>query len=204
MMFDLGQRWQRTFLDHLRQDAHAELLRDAALRGQLGDWTRALTGIVVETCADMGWAAAALAHQSDLLPVPRSEYLALDVMAFEREAASRWRFPVAVMELENRAEVDIIAYSLWKLLCVRAELRVLFCYRRQPEEGRHLVRALADAVAGAMSIEQRMSLDGETLVVVGSRGEVATFPYGFFRWWRLDKNTGRFRLPSTNTARMHE
>ena len=192
MMSDLAQRWQRTFLDHLRQDAHADLLRDAALRGQLGDWTRALTALVVEACATMGWTAAALEHQQDALPVPRSEYLALDVMAFEQETPHRWRFPVAVMELENRPEADLIAYSLWKLLCVRAELRVLFCYRRQPEEGRHLVRALTDAVVGAMSIEQRVSLDGETLIIVGSRGEAATFPYGFFRWWRLEKNMGRF------------
>jgi hypothetical protein len=140
----------------------------------------------------MGWTAAALAHQADLLPVPRSEYLALDVMAFARGSDSRWRFPVAVMELENRQELDFIAYSLWKLLCVQAELRVLFCYRRQPEEGRLLVQTLASEVVGAMSIEQRTRLDGETLVVVGSRGEVETFPYGFFKWWRLEKNTGRF------------
>jgi hypothetical protein len=180
------------FLDHLRRDAHADLLRDAALRGQLGDWTRALTTLVVETCATMGWTAAALGRQPDQLPVPRSEYLALDVMAFAQDAAGRWRFPAAVMELENRSEIDFIAYSLWKLLCVRAELRVLYCYRRQPEEGRLLVQALTDQVVGAMPIEQRTRLDGETLIVVGSRGEAATFPYGFFRWWRLDKNTGRF------------
>lgn len=142
----------------------------------------------------MDWTAAALEHQQDLLPVARSEYLALNVMAFERETPDRWRFPVAVMELENRPEADIIAYSLWKLICVRAELRVLFCYRRQSEEGRHLVQALADQVVGAMPIEQRTSLDGETLIVVGSRGEVPTFPYGFFRWWRLEKNTGKFMV----------
>ena len=37
-------------------------------------------------------------------------------------------------------------------------------------------------------------LSGETLVVVGSRDESATFPYGFFKWWKLDTNTGTFRL----------
>lgn len=194
-MTDLSYRWQRTFLDVLRQDQHADMLRDAALRAHLGDWTKALTSVVASVCTAMGWTAAALDHQSDLLPVPRSEYLALDVMAFAPKfepGGSRWRFPVAVMELENREDANFIAYSLWKLLCVRAELRVLYCYRRQPEDGRRLVQALADEVVGAMTIEQRMSLNGETLVVVGSRGEVETFPYGFFKWWRLEKNTGKF------------
>ena len=36
--------------------------------------------------------------------------------------------------------------------------------------------------------------DGETLVVVGSRAEAETFPYGFFSWWLLDGNTGTFSL----------
>lgn len=57
MMIDLAQRWQRTFLDHLRQDQHADLLRDAALRAHLGDWTRVLTALVVEACATMGLTA---------------------------------------------------------------------------------------------------------------------------------------------------
>jgi len=33
----------------------------------------------------------------------------------------------------------------------------------------------------------------ETLVIVGSRSEAATFPYGFFKDWMLDTNTARFR-----------
>jgi hypothetical protein len=33
-------------------------------------------------------------HRSDLLPVSRSEYLALDIVAFEIAGDRRWRFPV--------------------------------------------------------------------------------------------------------------
>jgi hypothetical protein len=39
----------------------------------------------------------------------------------------------------------------------------------------------------------RSGLGGETLVIVGSRSETATFPYGFFKDWTLDANTARFR-----------
>ncbi len=35
---------------------------------------------------------------------------------------------------------------------------------------------------------------GKTLVVVGNRNDSATFPYGFFKWWSLDINTGTFIL----------
>jgi hypothetical protein len=41
-------------------------------------------------------------------------------------------------------------------------------------------------------LEERTDLVGETLPIVGSRAEESTFPYGFFKDWILDKNTGRF------------
>jgi hypothetical protein len=50
----------------------------------------------------------------EALPESRHEYLALDVMAFA-PGEQRWRFPVAVMELENSQAEDRIAYSLWKV-----------------------------------------------------------------------------------------
>ncbi|HEX5716664.1 MAG TPA: hypothetical protein VF179_10940, partial [Thermoanaerobaculia bacterium] len=155
--------------------------------------TAALTGIVVGTFPKMGWCGAARGHRSDLLPIPRSEYLSLDVVAFEVAGDRRWRFPVGVFELENSLADDRVAYSLWKVLCVRASLRVVFCYRRDPSQGAELVRHLADQVVKAMEIPTRAGLGGETLVVVGSRSETATFPYGFFKDWTLDVNTARFR-----------
>ncbi len=50
-----------------------------------------------------------------------------------------------------------------------------------------------DQVVQAMEIPTRAGLGGETLVIVGSRSETATFPYGFFKDWTLDANVGRFR-----------
>jgi hypothetical protein len=141
----------------------------------------------------MGWRGAARGHKSDLLPVPRSEYLALDVAAFEIAGDRRWRFPIGVFELENSPVDDLVAYSLWKVLCVRASLRVVFCYRRDANDGAELVRHLAAEVVQSMEIPTRSGLGGETLVIVGSRSETATFPYGFFKDWMLDTNTARFR-----------
>jgi hypothetical protein len=47
-----------------------------------------------------------------------------------------------------------------------------------------------------MTLAGRVSLEGETIVVVGCRDESAFFPYGFFKWWHLDPSTGTFSLMS--------
>lgn len=187
------EQWQEKFWETVKEQKIANALKEATLNECLGDWTEALTSAVVKTCESIGWKASAKGHKLSLLPVRRSEYLALDVMAFA-DGDKIWRFPTAVIELENSRDVDRIAYSLWKVLCVRAELRMVFCYRRSSEERSQLIRFLSEQVVQALDLPVRAQLEGETLVIVGSRNESETFPYGFFKWWSLDNNTGRFRL----------
>ena len=188
----LASEWYGKFMDIVQRHESSPLLKDAAIRGQLGKWTTALTGVVCSTCESMGWKAAAKGNRSTLLPVARQEYLALDVVAFEATGDRRWRFPIAAIELENSSEDDRVAYSLWKVLCTRAELRIVFCYRKDAAEGSTLVRHLSEQVAQAMGIQERTRIGGETMLIVGSRNESATFPYGFFKEWRFDMNLGRF------------
>jgi hypothetical protein len=188
----LAHVWYGKFMDIVQRHESSTLLKDAAIRGQLGKWTTALTGVVCSTCESMGWKAAAKGNRSTLLPVARQEYLALDVVAFEATGDRRWRFPIAAIELENSSEDDRVAYSLWKVLCTRAELRIVFCYRKDAAEGSTLVRHLSEQVAQAMGIQERTRIGGETTLIVGSRNESATFPYGFFKEWRFDMNLGRF------------
>jgi hypothetical protein len=69
---------------------------------------------------------------------------------------------------------------------------MVFCYRRDATAGAELVRHLADHVVQAMGIPTLSGLGGETLIIVGSRSETASFPYGFFKEWILDTNTARF------------
>ncbi len=185
-------RWQSQFGQIIRQPGNANALKEAAIQKRLGDWTKALTATVIATCDAMDWHASAKGHPLDSLPVSREEYLALDVIAFER-GDKQWRLPIAVMELENSQKDDLMAYALWKMLCVRVDLRVLFCYRENPNQASSLVAWLCHQVIRPLTIEQRMQ-PGETIVVVGSRGESETFPDGFFKWWKLEQNTGTFRL----------
>jgi len=170
-----------------------EPLKSASMAGHLGKWTTALTGCVVAACREIGLRASAKGYECELLPVRRSEYLALDVMAFP-EGDKRWLFPSAVMELENSQEVDKIAYALWKVLSVRAGLRILFCYRKDAGAAPALIQHMRHEVIDAMSLHGRLSLEGQTFVVVGSRNDANTFPFGFFKWWELNTHTGRFEL----------
>lgn len=125
------------------------------------------------------------------------EYLSIDVTALPKadEAAQDrllWPFPLAVIELENHPKDARVAYSLWKVLCIRAPLRVVIAYRRDWEQSRQLVGRLAEDVVGGMTPEDRKRLTGVTVMVVGNRGEGETFPWGYFKFWRLDNNLGRF------------
>jgi hypothetical protein len=36
------------------------------------------------------------------------------------------------------------------------------------------------------------AIAGETVLVVGNRGEGETFPWGYFKFWMLHTNLGRF------------
>ncbi|MBE7497141.1 MAG: hypothetical protein HS117_19540 [Verrucomicrobiaceae bacterium] len=186
-----SQAFQTAFHSVVNGTEAGAMLREASLEGKLGPWTKHLTASCVQACEELSLRASAKGHKLDLLPVARSEYLSLDVVAFP-ETGRKWRFPSLIAELENRQDFDFIAYSLWKILSVRAGLRVLFCYRNEEGKAGELVRKLKTEVIDALGTQSRLEMDGETLVVVGTRTESGTFPYGFFSWWRLNAGTGIF------------
>jgi hypothetical protein len=186
-----GEEWYGAFMSEIGRSPHAMPLRDAAMNRRLRDWTQQLTAVVVATCDALDWAAAARGHGGPL-PVKRGEYLALDVTAFRTVAGIGWPLPTAVFELENSPRDDYVGYAFWKALAVRAQLRVLLAYRAEAGAANALVKWLGEEVFGQWSLTDRNGTDGETLVVVGNRGEAATFPHGYFRSWRLNTNTSRF------------
>ena len=188
---DTAEQFRTALLASAQRSEYCGELKSASLEGHLGRWTKSLTGCVLTTCHESGLRASARGHECELLPVRRSEYLALDVMAFPA-GDKRWLFPMAVMELENSQDEDKIAYSLWKVLCVRAELRIVFCYRKDASAAPALIQHLRTEVTDAMGLQGRLNLAGRTFVVVGSRNEADTFPFGFFKWWELNTHTGRF------------
>jgi hypothetical protein len=200
---DLAGCWRDSLLTTLQQPENAAPLKDAALAGKLGEWTRQLTAVIVQSCQRLGWRAAAKGFALDLLPQIGQEYLGMDVMAFDRQPPTgvpRWCFPVAVFELENSRNDDRVAYSLWKVLCLDCPLRAVFAYRDDWLQARDLVHWLARDVVGAIPPSQVAELRGQTLLVVGSRGEGETFPWGYFKIWGLDANSGGSRRSDRRTA----
>lgn len=182
---------KRAFFSTVRQHEFASPLREAALSQDLAAWTRYLTAATIRTCEGLGWKAAAKGQRLQHLPEARNEYLTIDVMAFHHlQTSMRWPFPIAAFELENSKNQDRIAYSLWKLLCLRVPLRVLFCYRYDSSEGDAIIRFLQQEILS--TIDQPP--EGDTVVVVGSRDESSAFPYGFFRWWHLNPSTISFNV----------
>ena len=189
----LVKQWIAQFMQEVDRPETAGALKTAATTANLGEWTRLLTAAVVAGCTQLGWPTAAKGHKLERLPKPGQEYLGIDVMAFPPqtdESGPAWPFPLAVFELENQRERA--AYSLWKVICVRAELRVVFAYRNDWTQVQELVRSLKREVIDGYSIEQRQTLDDRTLLITGSRGEGETFPYGYFKVWRLNPNIGTF------------
>ena len=126
--------------------------RAAALDERLADWTAYLTEAVVQTCDSLGWMSAARGNKLHILPIPHSEYLTLDVMAFAPISAGGWCFPIAVAELENSPDEGRVTYPLWKVLCVRSDLRIVFCYRRSFADAPTLVSYLGREVVKALTV----------------------------------------------------
>ena len=189
----LGDRFRETLLDVLRESDRREPLREAAANEDLKTWTALLTHAVVTTCRTLGWQAAAKGHKLELLPQTGQEYLGMDAMAFDPAAGqpdAKWHWPVAVMDLENAR--DRVGYSLWKVLNVAAPLRVVVGYRGDWDTANALPGLLTSEVMQSMPMDRWSKLEGETMLVIGSRSDGASFPWGYFRFWQFDRGVGRF------------
>jgi len=193
MKGELFASWHAAFVEVIRTSAIGEPLREASLAADLKAWTESLTTSVVQSCSKIGLIAAGKSHQLDLLPKQGQEYLSLDVMGFDQQAAhGRWPMPTAIFELENDKKDDRVAYSLWKVLCVKARLRVVFAFRPNWEAGRSSVAAIGDDVINSLSQLQVDDIRGDTAIIFGNRGEGEHFPDGFFKCYLLDTELKKF------------
>ena len=190
-MTAFAQQWQSAFMATVQQQRYAQPLKQAACREALSDWTIHLTTAVVAACSEIGWRASAKNCPIPAIPVKTKEFLSLDVTAFE-PSDKQWPLPIAIMELENQG--SRIPYSLWKVLCVRAQLRVVFGYSRTTEERASIIKTLQSTVLPDLGLTQLIGIEGETLVVIGSRDQAEQFPYGYFKWWQLDNRAGSFSI----------
>ena len=138
----------------------------------------------------MGWDAAARGHLGEVLPVPQR------IPRARRDRIPGIGGPLALarrrLRVENSKDDDRVGVLALESPLRPAALRVVFAYRRDVAEGADLVARLTESVIGGLSIADRLAINGETSLIIGNRGGADTFPYGYFRAWTLDTNTGRF------------
>jgi len=84
-MKEISKDWYQTFLNMLKEHELATPLKEAAIKGSMGKWTKFLTTVVIKSCKELGWSACAKDHVSEFLPISRGEYLGLDIMAFKED-----------------------------------------------------------------------------------------------------------------------
>ncbi|OAB62771.1 hypothetical protein AY599_12435 [Leptolyngbya valderiana BDU 20041] len=188
MTRSLAQAWRDRFNATVQQPQFAEPLQNAAT---LRTWTTSLTETVAATCEAQGWSVATKTRSPHFDGINTSEYLNIDAIAFE--TPDLWAFPIAAIELENQRQR--CAYSLWKLLCLRVPLRILFGYSQTQRDRSTLPQDLQHQVLDPIPLDDRPHrLAGETILAIGSLDAIDVFPYSYFKWWKLDTNTTRFTL----------
>lgn len=176
----------------MRITGRADPLREAALRGQLGLWTRHLTGVVVATCRKLGWEAVAQGYSAEGLSVSKQECLSLDVMVFPRTDRLIWKRPIAAFELENLASLEFISYSVWKVSVIRCSLGGVFCYCQQQERIADLLVNLTRGVMAGI-YPSAEAYRQEILLVIGTRSRAEDVPDGFFKPYLWDDMYRKFR-----------
>ena len=127
---------------------------------------------------------------------PSGEYLDIGAFYFDKsdydldigigDDEDPFVLPRAIVELENSFDINKITYCAWKILCVRAPIRVLICYQKGMDNITSLAKHLENV------IWQRDLLKGDSgdlLVIIGNdkKGESDWEDYFSVFEWRSDR-----------------
>jgi hypothetical protein len=94
--------------------------------------------------------------------------------------------PRAVVELEHSYDRNRIAYSLWKILCIRAPVRALICRQKDRDRTEALARHLEEVVWRGSLMK---GTDSDLLVLVGDdslKEELGSADHYHLYEWRND------------------
>jgi len=119
----------------------------------------------------------------DALFIKNSEY---DLATVGENGWDPFVLSHVVVELENSYNINKISYCLWKILCIRAPIRVLVCYQNT----RNKVRSLKEHLEKVIRRGRLMKgTDSDLLVIIGNEsaaGDDWGKFYAVFEW-RNDK-----------------
>lgn len=139
----VGKEWVEAFLESLfecREKANLDIYNET-----YGKWTEFMVQDVIKGMEKDTNCHVVCVMNGDLTLKggDSGEYLNIDAMFFNRSDYEKqvywkveqkrnydpWVLPAAIVEHENvNTGIEKIAYCLWKLLCIRSQLRFLICY----------------------------------------------------------------------------
>ena len=194
-----GRLWLNYFIRTMESERPKcpkwEELRDAA-------FTEFMRGVMDGVGEKMNCHVARLRPENQ---EQSGEYLNIDAVFIDNAEydlikESEWdpfALPRAVVELENRYGIKKISYCLWKILCVRAPIRVLICYQKNTDKVITLKQHLENIIWQGSLMK---GTDGDLLVIIGDDSEfkkTKSLPpcgeyYTVFEWRndRLEKVEG--------------
>ena len=156
------------------------------------EWTKFMGEVIDEVAKEMG---CEVTRRRPGDKDRSGEYLNIDAFfvdkaAFENKPPEYDPFvlPLAVVELENSDEVNKITYCLWKILCIRAPIRVLICYQSNNVKIKELRQQLERVIQNGGLMKKD---NGDLLVIIGdeSKKEWKSYFDEFFSvfMWQNDK-----------------
>jgi len=167
---------------------------ESTRKGELGgsQWTNFMRGVMEQIGEKMNCFVARLRPENKEASY---EYLNVDAVFIDKAEydlikGSKWDpfvLPRAVVELENRFDRNKISYCLWKILCVRAPIRVLICYQTKANNVLILKQHLERVIWQGSLMK---GTDGDLFVIIGdesAKGEASWGKYFSVFEWRNDR-----------------
>lgn len=127
---------------------------------------------------------------------PSGEYLNIDAFFFDNIEYNLptgieyyddpFVLPLVAVEMENDPKINKIAYCLWKLLCIRATIRVLVCYQENKDDVKFLSKNLEKIIweKGLLKGEH-----GDLYIIIGNEQKTESTWEDYFSIfeWRNDR-----------------
>ena len=179
-----GKQWIDSFMKSLNE------LEDQSNTKSDGEWTKFMAKVMKAMEKKTNWRVISRDSEERR---DSGEYLNIDAMFLDKSAyPSNWNIgdwdpyilPSAVVEHENDYGFEKIAYCLWKIVCIRAEVRVLICYQNNKEKIDSLTKYLEKIVKKSKLMEK---VQGELFVIIGNDEEKKSSWKKYFKIfeWRI-------------------
>lgn len=168
-----GKSWLNCFAQVIESERELRKQSGLGTSPKDGEWTSFMQG-VMNLVADK--INCEVTHLRPKDKARSGEYLNIDTFFVDKEAFQNkaddydpFVLPAAIAELENSYDIDKISYCLWKILCVRAPIRVLICYQSNSGKVKELRQHLEKVIQDGQLMKED---NGDLLVIIGDESVI--------------------------------